>query len=43
MVQFLQSERLADRLGELLVPHLLVRLPWATHHFDLTCVVRVGS
>jgi acetyl esterase/lipase len=34
MVQFVQSERLADRLGDLSVPHLLVRLPWATHGFD---------
>jgi acetyl esterase/lipase len=34
MVQLAHSERLASRLKELSVPHLLVRLPWATHGFD---------
>lgn len=34
MVQLAHSERLAGRLEELSVPHLLVRLPWATHGFD---------
>jgi len=34
MVQLVHSERLASRLEELSVPHLLVRLPWATHGFD---------
>lgn len=34
MVQLAHSERLASRLEELSVPHLLVRLPWATHGFD---------
>lgn len=34
IVQPVQSERLADRLEELSVSHLLVRLPWATHGFD---------
>lgn len=34
MVQLVHSERLAGRLEELSVPHLLVRLPWATHGFD---------
>jgi acetyl esterase/lipase len=34
MVQLVQSERLAARLQEVSVPHLLVRLPWATHGFD---------
>jgi acetyl esterase/lipase len=29
-----QSERLAQRLGELGVPHLFVSLPWATHAFE---------
>ncbi len=34
MVQLAQSERLVARLQEVSVPHLLVRLPWATHGFD---------
>jgi acetyl esterase/lipase len=34
MVQLAQSERLAARLKAVSVPHLLVRLPWATHGFD---------
>ncbi len=34
MVQLVQSERLAARLQGVSVPHLLVRLPWATHGFD---------
>jgi acetyl esterase/lipase len=34
MVQLIQSERLAARLQGVSVPHLLVRLPWATHGFD---------
>jgi dipeptidyl aminopeptidase/acylaminoacyl peptidase len=34
MVQLDHSERLAGQLEELSVPHLLVRLPWATHGFD---------
>ncbi len=29
-----QSQRLAERLAELRVPHLLVELPWATHGCD---------
>ena len=29
-----QSERLADRLEEVGVKHLLIRLPWATHFCD---------
>lgn len=31
LVRPVHSERLAARLGELAVPHLLLRLPWATH------------
>lgn len=34
MVQIAHSERLAGRLEKLSIPHLLVRLPWATHGFD---------
>ncbi len=34
LVWFRQSERLAARLDSLGTPHLLVRLPWATHAFD---------
>lgn len=34
MVQPVHSERLASRLSELSVPHLFVKLPWATHGFD---------
>jgi acetyl esterase/lipase len=34
MVGLAHSERLASRLEELSVPHLLVRLPWASHGFD---------
>jgi hypothetical protein len=33
-VQLAHSERLVSRLEELSVPHLLVRLTWATHGFD---------
>jgi hypothetical protein len=37
------SERLASRLEELSVPHILVQLSWATHGFDHDLRGRVGG
>jgi acetyl esterase/lipase len=34
LVSSYQSSRLTERLAEAGVPHLNVRLPWATHGFD---------
>ncbi len=34
LVSGIGTERLAKRLAEAGVPHLLLRLPWATHSFD---------
>jgi acetyl esterase/lipase len=34
LVFFRQSERLAERLAQIGIPHFLLSLPWATHGFD---------